>query len=254
MAIYANSLALSKYMSYIENIDIKTKFKPTLEGFMVAAIDDALGNIYLKSESTEKVKALLTAFGVDLKVAREKLVQHMSTYDYVLEDTEKIKELKRKIRNDEKYLSAEEFLPEMLVERIFSEPTDAIKNAFSSPKTEADSKKDEIEAALDDLLKKKPTADPDTPSEGDGKPKVAAAPIEVLPDEVEPMDPKQFLNDLTVKVNNYHMFSCHYVIFYTAGFNDNKTFFSVDTADVTPGKCNKIIFRKKEVSLQNFFF
>ena len=202
MAIYANSLALSKYMSYIENIDIKTKFKPTLEGFMVAAIDDALGNIYLKSESTEKVKALLTAFGVDLKVAREKLVQHMSTYDYVLEDTEKIKELKRKIRDDEKYLSAEEFLPEMLVERIFSEPTDAIKNAFSSPKTEADSKKDEIEAALDDLLKKKPTADPDTPSEGDGKPKVAAAPIEVLPDEVEPMDPKQFLNDLTVKVKN----------------------------------------------------
>ncbi len=203
------SYAMTRYMSFIENNVLKSKVRPTLEWFMFAAVEDVRGNIYLKSEYTEKVKALLENTGASLATARVKLAKHIGISNYVPEDAKKLDEIMQNFGDDPQYADGGEWTPDMMVDYLLKNPTPAIKEAFTAEEKAEESPEDAKKRALEDelanMFKKKTDASAEAkPSQPEGAltPEEEAAILDEMPDELEPVDGKKYLADLTRKTKD----------------------------------------------------
>ena len=59
---------------------------------------------------------------------------------------------------------------------------------------------------------------------------------------------------ITIQIHNDHIISGHGLIIYAAWFDDKKTTFSVNSADIAPGEGDKSVFGKQHIGFKYFLF
>ena len=59
---------------------------------------------------------------------------------------------------------------------------------------------------------------------------------------------------ISIQVYNNHIIRCQQIIINSTWFDDKKSWFSVDSAYISPCKCNKSVFWKIHVCFVNFLF